>query len=269
MSKIQTDLGAGLKVRILVALFWFSFLLVFFLVPPFAQDQGYYYFADDRPWLKIPNAFNVLSNLPFLLVGYLGLSFTHTFKKDKTKFIDPSEAVAFYIAFGGIFMVALGSGWFHWMPNDWTLVPDRLPMTIGFMAILAIFISERINLRAGKTLLPVLLFIGVFSVGLWILGERVTDIIPADLRLYGLVQFFPMIAIPLLLLWFPPRYTGVRYIIWIFVFYGLAKGAEALDGQIYTLTDTFISGHSLKHLLSAVATFYLYLYLKNRKPVAS
>ncbi|MEE8294622.1 MAG: ceramidase domain-containing protein [Sphingomonadales bacterium] len=266
MSKIQTDLVAGLKVRILVGLFWFSFLLVFFLVPPFDQDQGYYYFADDRPWLKIPNAFNVLSNLPFLLVGYLGLNFTHKFKKDKTKFIDQSEALAFYIAFAGIFLVALGSGWFHWMPNDWTLVPDRLPMTIGFMAILAIFISERINLRAGQTLLPVLLFIGVFSVGLWILGERVTDIIPADLRLYGLVQFFPIIALLIMLWWFPPRYTGVGYIYGIFVFYILAKGAEEFDCFIWKLTDQIISGHSLKHLLAALATYFLYLYIKNRKP---
>lgn len=266
MSKIQGDSQAVLKVQVLAWLFWFSFLLVFFLVPPLAQDQSYYNFADDWAWLKIPNAFNVLSNLPYLLVGYLGFTFTRSFRNDKTKFIDKSETIPFYIAFAGIFLVGLGAGWFHWMPWDWTLVLDRLPMTIGFMAILAIFISERINLRAGQTLLPVLLSIGFLSVGLWILGERVTDIIPADLRLYGLVQFFPMIVIPLLLLWFPPRYSGVGYIIWLFVFYGLAKAAEALDGQIYALTNDFISGHSLKHLLSAVATYFLYLYLKNRKP---
>lgn len=266
MSKNKSIAKGDLRVQTLLWLFALVFLLVFLGLPPIPQDPEYFYFADTNSWAGIDNAFNVLSNLPYFLVGYLGLACTRAFRNDKTKFIDKSETIAFYIAFAGIFLVGLGSGWFHWMPGNWTLVPDRVPMTIGFMAILAIFISERINLRAGLTLLPVLLFIGLLSVGLWIATEKAVGI-PGDLRLYGLVQFFPMIAIPLLLLWFPPRYTGAGYIIWIFVFYGLAKVAEALDWQIYDLTEDFISGHSLKHLLSAIATYFLYLYLKNRKPV--
>jgi len=72
-----------------------------------------------------------------------------------------------------------------------------------------------------------------------------------------------------MLWWFPARYTGVGYIYGIMGFYGLAKAAEGLDCQIWNLTDQMISGHSLKHLLSAVATTFLYLYLKNRKPAKS
>jgi ribosomal protein L20 len=36
---------------------------------PIAQWANYHAFADDRAWLGVPNAANVLSNLPFLIVG--------------------------------------------------------------------------------------------------------------------------------------------------------------------------------------------------------
>ena len=265
MTKSQSSTPTDLRVQALLWLFGLVFLLVFLGLPAIPQDTGYFDFADKRPWLGISNAFNVLSNLPYFLVGYLGFSYTHAHRNDKTKFIDRSETTAFYIAFAGIFLVGLGSGWFHWAPEMSTLAADRLPMTIGFMAILAIIISERINLRAGKTLLPVLLFIGVLSVGWWIATERMADL-PGDLRLYGLVQFFPVVAIVLMLLWFPPRYQGTRYLILILVCCGLVKIAEGLDGQICDLTGKIISGHSLKHLLAALATYYLVVYLRKREP---
>ncbi|MCH8347721.1 MAG: ceramidase domain-containing protein [Proteobacteria bacterium] len=265
MTKNQSGATSDLRVQALLWLFGLVFLLVFLGLPAIPQDTGYFDFADKCPWLGISNAFNVLSNLPYFLVGYLGFSYTHAHRNDKTKFIDKSETTAFYIAFAGIFLVGLGSGWFHWAPEMSTLAADRLPMTIGFMAILAIIISERINLRAGITLLPVLLFIGILSVLFWMFTENSTSL-TGDLRLYALVQFFPIVAIVLMLLWFPPRYQGARYLILILVFYGLAKLAEGLDWQIWDLTGKIISGHSLKHLLAALATYYLVLYLKKRQP---
>ncbi len=265
MAKNQSSEPSGLRVQALVWLFGLVFLLVFLGLPAIPQNQEYFDFADKRSWLGISNAFNVLSNLPYFLAGYLGLYFTRTFRDDRKKFIEKGETIALYFAFAGIFLVGLGSGWFHWHPGNLTLVADRLPMTIGFMAILAMFISERINVRAGATLLPVLLFIGVLSVLFWIYTEC-SNLMPGDLRLYGLVQFFPMIAIVLMLLWFPPRYKGTRYLIWILVFYGLAKLAEHYDYEIWNLTKKFISGHSLKHLLAALATYYLVVYVKKREP---
>ena len=199
MAKNQSGATSDLRVQALLWLFGLVFLLVFLGLPAIPQDTGYFDFADKCPWLGISNAFNVLSNLPYFLVGYLGFSYTHAHRNDKTKFIDRSETAAFYIAFAGIFLVGLGSGWFHWAPSNFTLAADRLPMTIWFMAILAIIISERIGLRAGKTLLPVLLFIGILSVLFWMYTENSTSL-TGDLRLYGLVQFFPVIAIVLMLL---------------------------------------------------------------------
>jgi len=39
------------------------------LLPPIAQDPSYHQFADQRTLLGIPNFWNVVSNLPFVLVG--------------------------------------------------------------------------------------------------------------------------------------------------------------------------------------------------------
>ena len=44
--------------------------------PAIHQPLAYHRFADTRTLLGIPNFWNVLSNLPFLLVGLAGLAWT-------------------------------------------------------------------------------------------------------------------------------------------------------------------------------------------------
>src|ERR1700722_4620206 len=55
----------------------FALLGVLFLVlaPPIPQDPDYHHFADQRTLLGIPHAWNVLSNVPFLVVGLMGLGY--------------------------------------------------------------------------------------------------------------------------------------------------------------------------------------------------
>ena len=45
------------------------------LVPPIPQDPKYHAFPDQRSFVEIPFALNVLSNALFLLVGAMGLWF--------------------------------------------------------------------------------------------------------------------------------------------------------------------------------------------------
>jgi hypothetical protein len=42
-------------------------------LPPLLQDQSYHQFADQRELFGIPNFWNVVSNLPFVAVGAVGL----------------------------------------------------------------------------------------------------------------------------------------------------------------------------------------------------
>jgi hypothetical protein len=163
------------------------------------------------------------------------------------------------VLFLGIFLTGFGSSYYHWNPNDDTLFWDRLPMTLFFMAILAAAIEERVNARAGAVLLWPLLAVGVFSLLLW----RWTD----DLRLYFWGQFFPCLALPLLFLLYPPKYTGQFYWIIAAALYALAKLLEFSDRAVYSV-GSILSGHTLKHLAAAAACFAILRYYQARRPIS-
>ena len=154
-------------------------LLALLPLPPLLQDQAYHQFADRRELFGIPNFWNVVSNLPFVAVGAVGLL---RFHRDVTT----------TVLFAGIFLTGFGSSYYHLDPNDRTLFWDRLPMTICFAAILSAVVEERVDAKAGAMLLRPLLAIGIFSLLLW----RWTD----DLRLYAWAQFFPFLVLVLILL---------------------------------------------------------------------
>jgi hypothetical protein len=139
------------------------------------------------------------------------------------------------------------------------LLWDRLPITLFFMAIFAAAIEERIDARAGALLLWPLLAVGVSSLLWW----RWTD----DLRLYGWVQFFPCLALPLMFLLFPAKYTGTFYWMIAAAFYALAKAAEHYDRAIYS-AGWLLSGHTLKHLAAAAACYSVLRYFQTRRPIA-
>jgi len=216
------------------------------LLPPIPQDPSYHQFADQRTLLGIPHFWNVVSNLPFVLVGAMGL---WQFGRDRASFV----------LFLGVFLTGFGSTYYHWDPNDDTLFWDRLPMALTFMAILAVAVEERVSAKAGAILLWPLLALAVFSLLLW----RWTD----DLRLYGWVQFFPCIALPLLFVACPAKYSGTSYWLIAAAFYALAKLFEFYDHAIYSV-GFILSGHTLKHFAAASACLAILRYFQTRRPVS-
>jgi hypothetical protein len=219
-------------------------LAALWLIPPIPQDQAYHQFADQRALAGIPNVWNVASNLPFALVGAVGLWQFHR---------DPATVVLF----GGIFLTAFGSAYYHWAPSDATLFWDRLPMALAFSAVLAAAVEERIDPRAGRLLLLPLVALGVASLMVW----RATG----DLRLYAWVQFFPVLALPVMFVLLPTRYTGTGYWIAAAGWYALAKIFEYADDRIYALGQ-LVSGHTLKHLAAAAACYAMLRYYQMRRP---
>jgi hypothetical protein len=222
-------------------------LLALLLVPPIPQNQIYHAFADQRTLFGIPNFWNVISNLPFVLVGSIGLWMIRNNLSAK-------------VFLAGVLLTGFGSAFYHWQPNDWGLFWDRLPMTVAFMAILANVIEERIDRRVGKMLLWPLIGLGVISLLIWLKTD--------DLRLYGWVQFFPCLVLPLMLVLFPSKYSGTGYWIAAGGLYLLAKLLEHFDLAIY-LALRVISGHPLKHLAAAGACYAIYLALRSRPPSAA
>ena len=197
---------------------------VVLFAPAIRQDQSYHHFADERTLFGIPNFWNVISNAPFAIVGAIGLARL----RDR----------ASRMMFAGIFLTAFGSAYYHWSPNDSTLVWDRLPMTMVFMTIFAIVIGL-------EKRLIVFVLIGVASVFWW---SVTGNLVP-----YVLVQFLPMFVIPVVL-----AVRGPKALWPVVACYAAAKILEAMDVQVASHFP--LSGHTLKHFAAAGATWFIFAW---------
>ena len=99
----------------------------------------------------------------------------------------------------------------------------------------------------------------------WIWSERAGV---GGLRLYGLVHFYPMLLIPLLMGLFAPRYTRGRDLLAVLAIYAVALVAERLDREVFA-AGGWISGHSVKHVLAAVAAGWAIRMLRLRSQAAA
>jgi len=220
-----------------------AFLTLFVLgaacfLPPIHQSPLYHHFANHSRHLGIANFWNVGSNLAFLVVAALAWP-----RRDCLS--EPWQRRCFRILVLGVALTSLGSAYYHWQPSEPSLFWDRLPMTIVFMCILIMTIGERIDGQLGNTLLWPLLVIGVSSAIYWRLS--------GDLRPYAVVQFYPMIVIPLMLIfWKLPTEQKATSLLaqWLMIaFYGVAKIAEFADSRGATMP---FGAHAWKHIFAAV-----------------
>jgi hypothetical protein len=234
-------------------------IVSFIVVPPIAQDVMYHQFSDRNTYLNIPNALNVLSNFFFLFVGCIGL--TQVLTNSKLSIVK-ENIYAYIILFLGVALVSFGSGYYHLNPNNATLVWDRLPMTIAFMGLISIIISEFISIKIGKILLFPLLLVGVLSVVYWYLTEMSGN---GDLRPYVIVQFLPVVAIPIILCTYTSRFKKVNHYWWLVATYILAKIFEHFDYVIFEHL-VLISGHSLKHISAAIGVFIVIKGYQTNRP---
>jgi hypothetical protein len=235
-------------------------VVVAFGSPRLPQAIDYFDFADGRRLAGVPNALNVLSNVAFLAVGLAGLT---ALLGGRVRLGDPRERAPWAVFFTGVALTSVGSAWFHLAPSAGTLVWDRLPMTLGFMGLLSALLTERVDAAWGRRLLWPLLGLGLASVLYWYLSERAGA---GDLRPYFLVQFYPLVALPLLLLLFPARYSGSLTYLVALGAYLLAKLAEVKDVEIYGLGG-IVSGHTVKHLLAAAGIGAIVWMLGRREPL--
>jgi len=134
------------------------------LLPSMAQPQSYHNFADQRAWLGIPHLLNVVSNLPFLVVGLMGWRLLAD-----TRFASSHPASArapWLVMFIGVALTGLGSAYYHLDPTDATLVWDRLPIALGFAGLVAGTLADRAP-RAAALILALLVAVGLGSVIAW------------------------------------------------------------------------------------------------------
>lgn len=255
---------AGFTVLIVATLL---IVVVALVLPRIPQPQSYHQFADQRTFFGVPNFDDVVSNVPFAIVGVWGLVWLAGLRGGRYSehFVDRRERLPWVVFFVGVLLTAFGSSYYHLNPNNSTLVWDRVPMTISFMSLVAALIAERISMRVGLLLLPLLLVVGIGSVYQWYWTELRGV---GDLRFYAAVQVYAVVFV-LVMMCFPSRYTYGSALLWVAGFYVLAKLLETFDRQIFALTGNVVSGHTLKHLAAATASYWVLRMLMKRRSVVT
>lgn len=255
VRRVQIVRHSFIAISLLVA------LVIVFNRPRIAQDPAYHNMADQRVLLGIPNCLNVLSNVPFAIVGLFGLAVVFRRRAEyKILFDDTWERWPYGALFVATVLTAVGSAFYHLAPDNDRLVWDRLPMTVGFMGLLTAVIAERVNLVVGKLVFFPLLVFSAGSIVYWHWTELHGI---GDLRWYGLVQFGSLLLIVFILLLYPARRAGSGYFFMSFIAYGAAKLLEAADHQVYAM-GRVVSGHTFKHLAAALAIDCLVAMLRAR-----
>jgi hypothetical protein len=222
---------------------------------PIAQWASYHDFADARAWLGLPNAANVLSNLPFAVIGGWGLWRLSRLAHGGLR----TDAHAAWCVFSAaVALTAIGSAFYHWAPANGPLVFDRLPIAWACAALSCALLAERVDARWGSvSALVAALGVATLAVVVWWFSEQQGQ---GDLRAYLWVQFLPMLLVPAVLaLRLAP--TGARLTpgsAWwtVLALYGLAKLMEIGDESVFETVGR-ISGHTFKHLLAALAAWWL------------
>lgn len=230
-------------------------LVALFFVGPIPQDPRYHLFADSSQVLGLENFWNIVSNFPFIVVGFIGLL--------RCSRLTQVESAAGYIVFcvSAVF-VGIGSSYYHVAPSNGTLLWDRLPMAVAFMAFLSMLLGERIITRHKQACLWLLVLIGLSAVVYWSWTESLGR---GDLRPYLLVQFLPVLLIPLIVWLFPSRYMSNSLLLSSFALYFVAKLLEYFDTEIMSITG-LMGGHPWKHVVAAVAGLCIIYAIPARRP---
>lgn len=247
--------------RLILLLPGLVLLLAALALPPIAQPLYYHDFADQRACLGLPNCLDTASNLLFVLAGLLGLRVLFG-PAGRRGFVEARERGPYALFFFAAILIGFGSGYYHLAPDNAGLLWDRAAIALAFMAWLAAILGERLGLKTGWRLLPLLLIAALGSVFYWGWSEARGA---GDLRPYLLMQGYSMLLIPLLLRLYPPRYSRGGDNLVVIGLYLLALLFDLSDRPVFGLTGGLVSGHTLKHVIAALAVAWVAWHLRQRR----
>jgi hypothetical protein len=239
--------------HLLAPLVLFSILLLFLLFGPIAQLDHYHDFADQRKLWGIPNALDVVTNLAYFFVALYGCF--HFAKKMHGPSKLQMRDAAYAMLILSLFATAIASSYYHLYPDDARLFWDRLPIALACASlILAIRLETKychtdqahyfkFRLEIGLTLIG-----AIAGVAWWKIS--------GDLRWYLALQAIVILCIPIWQTVYACTKLQRYSLIGVIVLYAVAKLFESTDHFIFHQLS-FISGHSLKHLVSAAAAFLI------------
>jgi hypothetical protein len=218
------------------------FIVLALLLPVMHLPAGYHDVADQRTWFGIPHAMDVLSNLPFALIGFWGFVWLRRVPVGR---IGATQRRLAGMFFAGLLLTTFSSSFYHWSPNNTGLCVDRLGMSLAFAGLLGLATADRISARAGMAL-AMLLLLAAPVAALW-------DDWTGNMTPWAVVQGGCLLLLAALALRRPLMGALGFSIGAVIIFYVLAKALESSDAWVFALTNGLFSGHSGKHIMAALA----------------
>ena len=245
-------------------------LFLMALFGPFVPQPAHSHdFADQRLLAGIPCALDVLSNLPFALAGMIGLRALrrlapvpagaaqwaqpgplHPSRRRPGFAVEEVQRAAAFTFFAGLLLTAAASAAYHLAPGDTGLALDRAAMAVDFAGLLGVFVAGRVSARAGAIFGAALLVLAPLGVGVW---HHTGNVLP-----WAVVQFGGM-ALLLALLATTQAGPGAWPVRWLLTIglYAAAKLFEVADHAVFAATGELLSGHTVKHVVAALAAWPL------------
>jgi len=238
---------------------WAAVLLTFagvcWLAPVLPQPNSYHDFADKRVAFGIPHFGDVVTNVPFGVVGAAALRDVLTNRRLAFRAASEHLERPMYMwLFAALASVMVGSGLYHLHPCHTLLLGDRLSMTLAYGALLPITAAERWSPQLGARLFWPTMALCVGSALYWIASEWAGrgNMVP-----YALAQGGVLLGWGALMVLKGSAYTQQNRLWAAFALGCAMKMIEVLDRPIFWLTFKALSGHSIHHLLAAWAEYDL------------
>jgi hypothetical protein len=210
--------------------------------PYVPQLADYHAFADRRSLRELPFAMDVLSNLPFAFAGLAGLWYLRKSPPRSLRNVERGMAALFFV---GLLLTAAASSWYHLSPDDAGLAIDRNGIGIAFAGVLGLAAAGRVSERAGAAIGLAVLLLAPLAIARWSST--------GDLLAWAVLQG----GGAALLLWLAlqRQRQGAADVAWgwVIVAYTAAKLLELNDQLVFEWSGELVSGHTLKHLVAALA----------------
>jgi hypothetical protein len=200
-------------------------------------------FANMRPWLGVPQAFNTLACAPLLAAGAWGLVALRNGGWPAALRAPCSMYFACAVSMG------VSSAAYHLDPSDARYVVSHA-FGAGAMTMLGLlFLAERVDGLFGSA--PAILGgIGIvgFATLWWFAGEWTTG--HGDLRALVFLECLPVFLLPSGALCLPGRFTRRADWLAMMLLYLVARSAGLMDAPLLDPTGG-VGGHALMHLFLA------------------
>ncbi len=94
---------------------------------------------------------------------------------------------------------------------------------------------------------------------------KISELYDAGIFVVSQGIVIPLLTIPVIMTLYRPRYSHQWLLLAALGMYGLAKISELYDAGIFVLSQGIVSGHTIKHVLSAAGCVFIVIMLQERK----